>query len=185
MSSPRLPGSPAATCSPMATYCWDQVSHWYQATRRCNSRRLLPGGVMEWGLRFFLMKSQPLPIPIMKRAPDIMDRDALQPCQPREHTSSGVDATRTQWQPQRDHTRRKVQRNACSCFFLSLPSCRRRDVLVCPCVNSERSAAGPLALPAAPRRGGDRKEFRRRCRRRWRRGSSHWPFLGSAFRAIG
>jgi hypothetical protein len=115
--------------------------------------RLLPGGVMEWGLRFFPMKSRPLPIPIMKRAPDVMDRDALKPCQPREHTFSGVDATRTQWQPQRHHTRRKVQRNACSCFSLSLPSWRRRDVLVCPRVNSERSAAGPLALPAPPRWG--------------------------------
>jgi hypothetical protein len=47
------------------------------------------------GLAFFPMKSRLLPIPIMKRAPDVMDRDALQLRQPREHTSSGVDATKT------------------------------------------------------------------------------------------
>ena len=51
------------------------------------------------GLAFFPMKSRPLPIPIMKRAPDVMDRDALQLRQPHEHPSSGVDATQTRWQP--------------------------------------------------------------------------------------
>jgi hypothetical protein len=51
------------------------------------------------GLKLFSDEERPLAMPIMKRAPDVMDRDALQLRQPREHTSSGVETTRTQWQP--------------------------------------------------------------------------------------